>query len=90
MIFIGNDTLLSVNLVRSSVNILDSGGAAEIDVSGSGDGKVGGRVISTSDGFAGVLKSISEGSGYSIDDLHFGFSFIFLLKALLLGLNLSD
>ena len=67
-IFIGDETLLSVELVRNDVSIVNSGGASEINVSGSGNLEVGGKVMSTSDGFAGVLKPNSNGSGYSVDD----------------------
>lgn len=78
-----DETLISVELLENGINIVENGGAAEIDVSGSGDLGVDGRVIGTSAGFLGALKSISEGSGYSVE------KFVETIEGELDGLEIS-
>ena len=60
-IFIGEETLIGVELAKNNIKIVENGGAAEIAVSGEGEITIGDKVLSTSGGFVGSLRASSEG-----------------------------
>ncbi|MBO4780010.1 MAG: hypothetical protein J5497_05175, partial [Selenomonadaceae bacterium] len=66
-IFIGDETLIYVELARNSVEVVESGGATEIALSGAGDVTVGGKTFTTSDEFTGSLQIDSAGNVYSAE-----------------------
>ena len=52
-IFIGDETLIGVELARNAVEVVESGGATEIAITGGGEITVDGKTFSTSDDFVG-------------------------------------
>ncbi|MBR0060958.1 MAG: hypothetical protein IJP68_05705, partial [Selenomonadaceae bacterium] len=58
-IFIGDETLITVDLARNSVEVVESGGADEIAISGAGELTVGDKTFSTSEDFVGSLRTSS-------------------------------
>ncbi len=55
-VFIGKETLIGVELARNAVEVVESGDASEIALSGGGDITIGGKTFSTSDDFVGLLR----------------------------------
>ncbi len=55
-IFIGEETSIGVELARNAVEVVESGDASEIALSGGGDITIGGKTFSTSDDFIGLLQ----------------------------------
>ncbi len=58
-IFVGEETLIGVELARNAVEVVESNDADEIAVNGGGEITVGGKTFSTADDFAGTLKTNS-------------------------------
>ncbi|MBR0060165.1 MAG: hypothetical protein IJP68_01670, partial [Selenomonadaceae bacterium] len=58
-IFIGDETLITVDLARNSVEVVESGGADEIAISGAGELTVDDKTFSTSEDFTGSLRTSS-------------------------------
>ena len=81
-IFVGDETLISVELARNAVEVAESGGASEIAVSGGGEITVGGKTFSTADDFVGTLQTNSDG-------VHSAENFIGTLSGKLGGLELA-
>ena len=68
-IFIGDETLITIELARNAVKVAESGGAADIAVNGAGDITIGEKTFNTSDDFTGYLQVNSAGNVYSSDYL---------------------
>ena len=66
-IFIGDETLLSIELTRNSVEVVESGGAEEIALSGAGEVTIGDETFSTSEDFVGTLQINAAGKVVSVD-----------------------
>ena len=77
-IFIGEETMIGVELARNSVKVVESSDASEIAVSGGGELIVGDNTFNTSDDFVGVATE------YSIE------SFIGTISGKLGGIKLVD
>ena len=58
-IFISDETLIGIELASNSVEVVESGGADEIAVSGAGEVTVGDKTFSTSEDFVGSLRASS-------------------------------
>ena len=68
-VFIGDETLIYVELAKNAVKVVESGGADEIALSGAGEITVGEKTFSTSEDFIGFLGLSSEGSAEKVIDL---------------------
>ncbi len=60
-ISLNDETLITINLAKNSVEVVESGGDAEIALTGEGDITIGGKTFSTSGDFAGTLQTNSTG-----------------------------
>ena len=58
-IFIGEETLITVDLARNSVEVVENGGADEIALSGAGEITVDDKTFNTSEDFVGALRASS-------------------------------
>ena len=54
--------------MRNAVEVVESGGASEVAVNGSGDLTIGVKTFSTSDDFIGDLILTPDGSNYSVEN----------------------
>ena len=82
-IFIGEETLIGIELAKNNIKIVGSGGAAEIAVSGEGEITIGDKVLSTSGGFVGSLRGSFEGIVDSVEN------FVGTIEGKLGGLELN-
>ena len=68
-VFIGENTLITIELAKNAVKVVESGGEADIKVNGAGDITIGEKTFNTSDDFIGYLQVNSAGDVYSSDYL---------------------
>ncbi len=58
-IFLSDESLITIKLARNAVEVVENGGVDEIAISGAGEITVSGKTFTTSDNFAGTLKTNS-------------------------------
>ena len=64
-ILIGEETLISIELAKNNVKVVESGGATEFALSGAGEITIGDKTFSTSEDFGGFLQVNSADNVYS-------------------------